>query len=205
VTHSRPLSETQPPSSAAQAPLDRAGALLSTLSYVFSNGTAHLCARWYLRGAVIGPRVRLWGRPRVRIQGVLLLGARTRLISNVTPLELLVGPEGRLELGERVYINYGSSIGATQLVQIGADTNIGSYVIILDNNLHHVEPERRLERPPSQPVIIEENVWLGSRVTVLPGVRIGAHSVVGAGSVVTHDIPPRCLAAGVPARVIKQI
>jgi acetyltransferase-like isoleucine patch superfamily enzyme len=204
VTTTEPFHESRPavPAASEQAPKR---SLLETLDFLQNNGLAHLRARRQLRGAEIAPRVRLWGRVHMRNQGVFRVGARTRLIATVTPLELMIGPEGRLEIGERVYINYGTSIGASLAVTIGDRCNIGSYVIILDNNQHCVEPERRLELPPSQPVVIEENVWLGSRVTVLPGVRIGAHSVVGAGSVVARDIPPRTLAAGVPARVIRQI
>jgi len=205
VTKSDAYHEARPVLPASERAQAEKRSLLGTFDFLWNNGTAHLRARWYLRGAEIGPRVRLWGHPQVRNQGVMRIGARTRLISTITPLELMIGPEGSLEIGERVYINYGTSIGVSHSVLIGAGTNIGSYVIILDNDLHCVDPERRLELPPSKPVVIEENVWLGARVTVLPGVRIGAHSVVGAGSVVTRDIPPRSLAAGVPARVIRQI
>jgi maltose O-acetyltransferase len=75
----------------------------------------------------------------------------------------------------------------------------------MDNDFHRVEPERRHEVPESLPIILGENVWLGARVVVLRGVTIGAHSVVAAGSVVTRDIPPRTLAAGVPARVVREL
>jgi lipopolysaccharide O-acetyltransferase len=54
------------------------------------------------------------------------------------------------------------------------------------------------------PVVIEDEVWLGERVCVMPNVTIGKHSVIGANSVVTKDIPPYCIAVGVPARIIKQ-
>ena len=57
----------------------------------------------------------------------------------------------------------------------------------------------------SGPIILEENVWLGARVIVLRGVTVGAGSVIGAGSVVTRDIPPRSVAAGLPARVIRAL
>jgi galactoside O-acetyltransferase len=59
--------------------------------------------------------------------------------------------------------------------------------------------------PPSDPVVIEDNVWIGSKVVILPGVRIGSRAVIGAGSVVTKDIPPRCVAAGNPARVLRHL
>jgi maltose O-acetyltransferase len=75
----------------------------------------------------------------------------------------------------------------------------------MDNDFHRMEPERRLERPESRPIAIEDNVWLGARVTVLGGVTIGEGSCVAAGSVVIDDVPPRSLAAGVPARVIRTL
>jgi maltose O-acetyltransferase len=127
-----------------------------------------------------------------------------RLISTVAKLELAVDG-GVLEICEGAYINYGCSIAARKLVRIGPDCRIGTHAMITDNNFHHLEPELRDEIPESAPVILEANVWLGGRVIVLPGVTIGAGSAVGAGSVVTHDIPPRSLAVGVPARVIKDL
>jgi acetyltransferase-like isoleucine patch superfamily enzyme len=56
-----------------------------------------------------------------------------------------------------------------------------------------------------EPITIERNVWIGTAATVLPGVTIGADSVVGAGAVVTHDVPPATLVAGVPATVIRHL
>lgn len=201
---SEPLYEAQLETDIGMRQLEKRS-LLGQLDYYWNNGIANLRARWQLRSAELGPRVRVWGRVYLCNQGVMRVGTRTRLIATITPLEFLVGPRGRLEIGEQVYINYGVSIGAMLSVTIGDRTNIGSYAIILDNNYHSVEPERRRVRPSSQPVVIEENVWLGSRVIVLPGVRVGAHSAIGAGSVVTRDIPPRTLAAGVPAQIIRQI
>lgn len=163
-------------------------------------------ARWYLRGAqVLGPYTRVWGRVHVRNQGRMHIGDHTRLIGTITPIELGTGSVGCLEIGDDVFINYGSSIAAMESIRIGARCLIGTYTIILDNNFHRIEPEWRDEMPDSAPVVLEENVWLGARAIVLPGVTIGHDSVVGAGSVVTRSIPPRSLAAGVPARVLKDI
>ena len=157
------------------------------------------------RRAELGPWVRLWGRPVIDNCGTLRIGEAARLVSTVVPLELSVGESAVLEIGERAFINYGTSIGATERVVIGAHARIGTYVIIMDNDFHRLEPERRDEVPPSAPVTIGDNVWLGARVIVLSGVTIGAGSVVAAGSVVTKDVPPRSLAAGMPARVIRQL
>jgi acetyltransferase-like isoleucine patch superfamily enzyme len=74
--------------------------------------------------------------------------------------------------------------------------------VILDSAGHYVDFSQRRERPPAKPVVIEESVWLASRVMVLPGVTIGRNSQIAAGSVVTSDIPADSLAAGVPARVL---
>ena len=120
-------------------------------------------------------------------------------------LELGCGPDGLLEIGENSFINYGTSIYAGEHVRIGRDCNIGTYCMVMDNDFHGLEPERRHETPPSKPIIIGDNVWLGGRTTVLKGVTIGDGSVVAAGSIVTKDIPPRTLAAGAPARAVRKI
>jgi len=133
------------------------------------------------------------------------VGDNVRMVSTIATIELAVGAGGLLELGNGVYVNYGCSIAATQSVRIGANCSLGSHCMLMDNDFHSLEPERRHEMPPSAPIVLEPDVWLGVRVLVLRGVTIGARSVVGAGSVVTRDIPPRSLAAGVPAKVIRSI
>jgi acetyltransferase-like isoleucine patch superfamily enzyme len=167
---------------------------------------AVLRARYYLRSALtLGPRVRVWGRPRVSNCGKLYIGDRVRFSSVVSTLELGVDRDGTLEIGDRVLINHGCSIGATKLVRIGDRCNIGSQVILMDSSFHDLDPARRDQQPAPAPVILESNVWLAARVIVLPGVTIGENSVVGAGSVVTRDIPPNVLAAGMPAKVIRSL
>jgi acetyltransferase-like isoleucine patch superfamily enzyme len=173
---------------------------------LFRNEIAVLRARWYLRSATcVGPRVRVWGHPSVRnYGGELIIGERTVLYSKIATLELLAAG-GKLEVGARAFINYGSSIAATRMVHIGADCKIGMHCLIIDNDFHRLELGRRNERPESAPIILEDNVWLAARVIVLPGVTIGTGSVIGAGSVVTKDVPPRCLAAGIPAKAIRSL
>lgn len=173
---------------------------------VWNNGRDVLNARWWLRGADhVGPRVRLRGRPAVANRGRMIVGDRVQLISTIATLELVSEQGGTLEIGERSLVNFGCSLVATQSVRIGRDCHIGPYTMMLDNDYHRIEPERRLERPPSQPITIEDNVWVGARVIVMSGVRIGRDSAVGAGSVVTHDVPARTLVAGVPARKIRDL
>jgi maltose O-acetyltransferase len=163
-------------------------------------------ARWYLRRATsVGTRVRLRGRPLISNEGRMVIGSRVQLVSTAAKLELVSMNGGSLEIGERTLVNYGGSIAAAQLVRIGSRCLIGTHAIIMDNDFHCIEPERRLEWPESRPIVIEDNVWLGARVTVLGGVTIGEGSCIAAGSVVIDDVPPRSLAAGVPARVIRKL
>lgn len=173
---------------------------------LWSDGRAVLAARWYLRHVdEIGERVRLRGRPSIHNDGRMVIGARVQLVSTAATLELVTMRGGTLEVGERTLLNYGSSIAAADLVRIGARCLVGTHAIIMDNDFHHVEPERRLEWPKSRPIVIGDNVWIGARVIVLGGVTIGDDSCVGAGSVVVDDVPPRTLVAGVPARVIRSL
>jgi maltose O-acetyltransferase len=76
-------------------------------------------------------------------------------------------------------------------------------VIILDSDFHDVRDHTRT--PRSRPVIIGDRVWLGNRVTILPGVSIGDDSVIGAGTVVVKSVPSRSVAVGNPARVVKAL
>ena len=173
---------------------------------LWGDALAMLRARLFLSKVTrVGRLVRLWGRVVVINQGIMVLGAGVRLKGTLVPVELVTGREGILEIGERAFINYGCSIAAQKSISIGPRCSIGPYTNIIDNAFHRLEPERRDETPELLPVVIEENVWLGSRVIVLPGVTIGRDSVIGAGSVVTRDIPARCVAAGVPARVIRSL
>jgi maltose O-acetyltransferase len=176
------------------------------LRYVWDNGLAVLNARWYLRHVDhVGDRVRLRGRPAVTNGGRMTIGRRVQLVSTIATLELVTSPGGLLDIGEATLVNFGCSLVATELVRIGADCHIGPYTMMLDTDFHRIEPERRLERPPSKPIIVEDNVWIGVRSILMPGVTIGRDSCVGAGSVVTSSVPPRTLVAGVPARTIREL
>jgi maltose O-acetyltransferase len=117
--------------------------------------------------------------------------------------ELVTDPGGLIEIGERVFINYGVSISAHKLVKIGNRCQIGNYSLLMDNDFHQISNKQ--VPGESKTIILEDDVWLGARVIVLKGVTIGQGAVIGAGSVVTRDIPPRSVAIGAPARVIKTL
>jgi acetyltransferase-like isoleucine patch superfamily enzyme len=163
-------------------------------------------AHWVLRRAErAGWRIRLWGASFIRVDGKLTIGDRVRLASRPVPLEIFVGAHAELSIGDRVFINHGTSIAATERVLIGDRATIGPHCIVMDSDFHRLEPDRRDEAPPSRPVTLGNNIWLGARVIVMPGVSIGDNTVVGAGSVVTRNLPPNVVAAGVPARVVRSL
>jgi acetyltransferase-like isoleucine patch superfamily enzyme len=178
---------------------------MDSVRYVADNGRAVISARWYLRKARRGSRVRLRGRPVIKVEGTLIIGDRVQLVSTVARLELVAYKGGTIEIGERSLVNYGTSITSSSTVRIGPRCLIGTHVMIMDNDFHRIEPDRRLERPESHPITIGENVWIGGRSIVMGGVTIGDDCVIGAGSVVTSDIPPRSVAVGSPARVVRTL
>jgi len=108
-------------------------------------------------------------------------------------------------IGAGTFINGGAVILDVGRVTIGADVQIGPNVQILTPT-HPLEPElRRSGAEAAEPISIGDNAWLGGGVIVCPGVTIGRDTVVGAGAVVTRDLPPGVLAVGNPARVIRQL
>jgi maltose O-acetyltransferase len=116
-------------------------------------------------------------------------------------VEMSVGRQARLRIGDRVFFNQGVRIACSREIAIGNDCQIGDECVILDQD-YHARPGTDVKVAP---VVIEEKVWLATRVIVLRGVTIGRGSVVGAGSVVTRSIPPNTFAAGVPARLVKRL
>ena len=161
-----------------------------------------LNARIRLRGTVMGRRVTLRGRPAVTNHGRMTFGDRVRLVSTVARLELVTLPGGHLEIGDNVFINYGSSLVASSHVRVGNDCLIGTHVMVMDCDFHQVEDKSW--DTTGTPIVIEDRVWLGNRSMVLKGVRIGHDAVVAAGSVVTRDVAARTVVAGVPAVVVRQ-
>jgi maltose O-acetyltransferase len=108
-------------------------------------------------------------------------------------------------IGARTFINFGVVLLDVAAIAIGDDVQMGPYVQLLTAT-HPLDPEpRRAKWEFAAPITIEDNVWLGGGVIVCGGVTIGRNAVVGAGSVVTRDIPQDVLAVGAPARVIRRL
>ena len=168
-------------------------------------------------------------RPRI-FPPLLLSGARRIHVGNDTRIEayvaLTVAPEGRIDvgsecelrsfarldadtghitLGDRCSVNSFCLLDGYGGLSIGDDVRIASNSVILSSSHRHdqVDVSIHSQGVERRPTVIENDVWIGAHVVVTGGVRIGAHSIIGAGAVVLKDIPPRSVAAGVPARVVR--
>jgi acetyltransferase-like isoleucine patch superfamily enzyme len=193
-----------PPESSAQLRRLLRGDLrqLAPLARKAREATA---ARWQLRrrGASLGANVRVRGRVYVQNNGRISIGDRAHFDARTVPIELVAFSGGELTIGARTYVNYGSSFAATRRIAIGADCLFGPYVNVTDNDFHDLRDRAR--QPEPQPVTIGDSVWIGTRAIILPGVSIGDGAVIGAGSVVTKDVPPNGVVAGNPARLLRTL
>jgi maltose O-acetyltransferase len=140
---------------------------------------------------------------------------RTRVLSDL--LEHQVGDNTKvvppfhcdlgfnIKLGKNVLINYDCILLDTAEISVGDNTMIGPGSKIVTAS-HPIDAEKRKDWSVSgRPVKIEEDVWIGAGVIVLPGVTVGARSIIGAGSVVTKDVPSDVIVAGNPARIIRAL
>lgn len=110
-----------------------------------------------------------------------------------------------IHVGARTYVNSGLTALDVAPITIGADCLLGPNVQLLTPT-HPIDPRPRRDKlEAARPITLGDNVWLGGGVIVCPGVRIGDNTVVGAGSVVTRDLPANVVAVGNPARVIRTI
>lgn len=163
-----------------------------------------VCSAWFRMRGVKSSLVACDGRlPVLYCAGKIQVGRRLVLRGRIARTEIgATRPNAQLQIGDRVFINQGASIAATCYIEIGPDTQIGDFAAVLDSNWHSIDPDHPTR---SAPIIIGANVWLGRSVIVLPGSKIGDHTVVAAGSIVKGDLPPRVLAAGNPAQVVREL
>ena len=176
--------------------------------------------KFFLQGTSVGKGSRLEGKIYVRNdsgegislgKNVHVTGGycRNRISRNVAS-SLCTQGKGRIIIGEGTGIS-SSCIWARELITVGRNVNIGADCIIMDHDAHSLDPSARrsfaTDEPGilSSPVTLGNDVLLGARTIVLKGVTIGDGSIVGAGSVVTGDIPSGEIWAGNPARFIRKI
>ncbi|RWB30891.1 acyltransferase [Mesorhizobium sp.] len=158
---------------------------------------------WAVRGIEIRDRVSVLGvSPHIAGKGNFRFGSRVSFRGLGSRSWFHARRNASLSIGSRSFINSGVTIDASVAVSIGKGCLIGDSVVIQDSNYHEVEEGAGVK---AKAVLIGDNVWIGRNSIILPGVEIGDHSVIGAGSVVTKSAPPRSLVAGNPARIIREI
>jgi len=169
--------------------------------------------RLYFKSAICTARFRMRGfhssavscdghLPVLYSEGDIKIGKRLSLRAPLLACELGADGAGRLEIGDRVFINQGAIVVATKHIKIGNDTLVGEFSAIYDSNHHGLDPAHPAR---SAPVVIGNNVWLCRGAVVLPGSIIGDHTVVATNSVVRGELPPCVLAAGNPAQVVRKL
>lgn len=187
----------------------------------FRFALARLQGRMKLQaaGVVFGEKLNAIGAPvverhpesEIRFGDDVMLISRsfaTALGVNHPVVLRTLAPGAVIRMGDRVGIS-GGSICAASLVEIGDDTLLGANVTIADTDFHPLQAARgRMQSRHSGgdcSVRIGRNVFIGTNATVWKGVSIGDHAVIGAGSVVTRDIPAECVAAGNPCRIVRML
>ncbi len=164
--------------------------LLRLFKIGFTTARFRYLHRCVGKGTTVEPGTKIINSANVRIGEDCLLKEG---------IYIRAGHEGQITIGNRAAINAFCKIFGHGSVEIGEDTQLGpgALVTTTDHNYDNALEVR------FKPVVIGKAVWIGANVTVLPGVTIGDHSVIGAGAVVTKDIPPYSVAVGIPAKVIR--
>lgn len=175
-------------------------ALLNTKGYIAPNASIHHDDLYLHNNIFIGDRVVIY---KAKDGGPVKIGKGTRIHCD-TIIE--TGTGGSLTIGSDTHIQPRCQFSAYKgTIEIGCGVQIAPNCAFYPYK-HNIEPDELIAKQPIQTkggITIEDDAWLGFGVIVLDGVRIGKGAVVGAGSVVTRDIPDGAIAAGVPARVMK--
>jgi acetyltransferase-like isoleucine patch superfamily enzyme len=172
-----------------------------------------LCMKWlpyFLYGtlraatcrASFGKRPFMLGKIRFGIRGKAIFGNNSFILATPVGVNISVENGAILTVGDKFFMNFGTSLVVRGETRIGNNVMLAPYASITDDNQHETEPGSITFKGP---VIIGNNVWIGTSAVVNPGVSIGDGSVIGANSVVSRDIPPSSFAAGAPARVIRKL
>ena len=177
--------------------------------------------RWYERNSRLGRRWRInrhaaLGGFFVRhpVEGEVLeaLDSGRLRVGDATLLEpgcwLTLGPEAEISIGEGCFLNRGTMLAAVERIEIGDHVMFANNCFVGDSDHRYDDPTRPITHQgfvPRGPVRIGANCWFGVNCVVTGGVQIGERSVIGANSVITQDIPAGVIAAGAPAKVIREI
>ncbi|PZG24925.1 sugar acetyltransferase [Spongiactinospora gelatinilytica] len=150
------------------------------------------------------PTGAIFGEEWIEIGEGTLVGERVSISAGMNP-GLDLGPATVVRIGRSCSIGRGTHIVGHQWIDIGDDVFTGPYVYITDQNHVYDDPDTPIGRqwPRNNPVTIGSGSWLGAGAIILPGTRLGRHTVVAGGAVVRGEFPDHCVLAGVPARVIR--
>lgn len=156
-----------------------------------------------LRNCTKGKMVTVKGRLKITARGKIIIGDNCKIWSHVGTTQISAGPRATIEIGDNTFINAGTIITSRKHIKIGKNCHIANQVIMMDDDFHDVG--KREEKSGKEAIIIGDNVWVATRVTILKGVSIGEGAVIAAGAVVTKDVPAFTLVGGVPAKFIRLI
>jgi maltose O-acetyltransferase len=147
-----------------------------------------------------------FGRLRAAVYRLagLRIGRRTRLLGRLE-IEGTGDIAPNLRVGDDCLLNSPLYLNPSAPITIGNHVGIGHHVVIITDTHHIGAGAARAGERVARPVSIEDGAWIAARVTILPGVTIGRGTVVAAGAVVTKDVPPNTLVAGVPARAKREL
>lgn len=156
----------------------------------------------------VGRNFILWqGIPVVMGHLRIRIGHNVQMFGTTTLVAARLARNPVLEIGDFSYTGYGVGITVGEKVTIGKHVRIANRVVIAGDDGHPLDPIARRTTPGSGTgsIVIDDDAWIGEAAVILKNVTIGEGAVVGAGAVVTGDVPPRCVVAGNPARVVKQL
>ncbi len=190
----------------------RADILLGTYEWFSRRAAIHPNSRRGKRFTAFGegsimcfPPAALFGEHAIKVGVDTMIGPFVSLSAGMGPNQELLS-DHIVEIGDRVLIGRGSSIVGHFHIVIEDDVFFGPNVYVTDQNhaFHDLSLPIGKQSMPEEPVRIGAGSWIGTNSVVLPGVTIGKHVAIGAGSIVTSDLPDNCVAVGSPARVIQQ-
>jgi acetyltransferase-like isoleucine patch superfamily enzyme len=156
------------------------------------------------RSAICFPVAALFGERSIHIGDGCIVGPYATLSAGISPED--VRDSAVVTIGDRCVIGKGSGVVGHERIEIGDDVWTGHYVYVTDANHGYADPDQPVGRQfaAPRPVRVGSGSWLGHGALVLGGATIGEHVVVGAGAVVTGDLPDYSVAVGNPARVIRR-